>query len=352
MSNPLSGKGVPSVFEIARDQGNRNARSLYKYLSAVDSAIDDLYTQAGDAYGHTVYVDAAADPALAVGSSAFPFATISAALSYIDASGVAGEGYVVEVAAGNYAAEAVTITRPQIHLKGPHATSNQIAFARLGSVTVNFASSAGSAPTTEATISGFVFVPASGDCLTVSGSIGCTVSLVACNLYNETAKCVFVANANARLRVIRCEFQNGLSTQATVAFAGNWLDVRNCNIYPGTGQAIAQTAGVVTLDSCALQGVTDGSMLTASGTSQMNVSNCLIESSAANGNGVVLSNTAQLTIIQNVFRVPSGTGRCVDGVLGNLVVHALNVFAPTYNNKFQTAIGAGLVPASTTPTLA
>jgi hypothetical protein len=39
-------------------------------------------------------------------------------------------------------------------------------------------------------------------------------------------------------------------------------------------------------------------------------------------------------------------------VLGNVVVYALNVFAPTYNNKFQTAIGPGLVAASTTPTLA
>ena len=352
MSNPLAGAGVPSIFEIARDQGNRNARAVYRYLIAADTAISDLYAQAGEAYGHTVYVDAAADPALAVGSSAFPFATISAALSHIDASGVAGEGYVVEVAAGNYASEAVTITRPKIHLKGPQVASNQIGFAKIGAVTVNFATSAGSAPTTEATISGFLFTPASGDCLTVSGSVACTVNLVACNLYNETAKCVTVTNANARLKTIRCEFQNGLSSQATVAFAGNWLDMRNSNVYPGTGPAVAQTVGLVALDSCVLQGVTGGSMLTASGTSQMNVSNCLIESSAANGNGVVLSNTAQLTIIQNVFRVPSGTGRCVDGVLGNLVVHALNVFAPTYNNKFQTAIGAGLVPASTTPTLA
>lgn len=353
MSNPLSGKEVPSVFEIARDQGNRNARALYKYLSAVDTAIDDLYTQAGDAYGHTVYVDAASDPALAVGSSAFPFASIGAALSYIDASGVVGEGYVVEVAAGDYTAEAVTITRPKIHLKGPHAISGQISYAKLGNVTVNFASSAGSAPTTEATISGFVFVPASGDCLTVSGSIASTVSMVACNLYGESGqRAVNHTNANARLKAVRCEFQNGASALPTVAFGGSWLDVRNCNFYPGASQAVAQTAGLVALDSCVLQGVTGGSMLTASGTSQLNVSNCLIEPTAANSNGIVLSNTAQLTIIQNVFRVPSGTGRCVDGVLGNVVVHALNVFLPTYNNKYQTAIGAGLVPASTTPTLA
>lgn len=352
MSNPLAGAEVPSVFEIARDQGNRNARALYRYLSAADTAISDLYAQAGEAYGHTVFVDADADAALATGSAAFPFATIGAALSYIDANGVGGDGYVVEVAAGNYAGESLTITRPKVHIKGPQVTSNQIGFAKIGNVTVNFATSAGSAPTTEATISGFVFVPASGDCLTVSGAIACTVSLVACNLYTEAGRSVNVSNANARLKATRCEFQNGASALATIAFGGSWLDVRNCNVYPGTGPAVAQTAGLVTLDSCVLQGVTGGSMLTASGTSQVNVSNCLIEPTAANSNGFVLSNTAQLTIIQNVFRVPSGTGRCVDGVLGNVVVHALNVFAPTYNNKFQTAIGAGLVPASTTPTLA
>jgi len=34
-----------------------------------------------------------------------------------------------------------------------------------------------------------------------------------------------------------------------------------------------------------------------------------------------------------------------------LLVYALNVFLPTFNNKFQATIGAGLVAASTTPTI-
>jgi hypothetical protein len=176
---------------------------------------------------------------------------------------------------------------------------------------------------------------------------------MACNFYAEVGyRAVNCTNANARLRSFACEFQNGLSALPTIAWAGFWLEIRQANLYTGTGPALAQTAGLVQLDSCVLQGVTGGSMLTASGSSQLNVSNCYIEPSAANGNGFVLSGTAQLTIVQNLFRVPAGTGRCVDGVLGNVVVHALNVFAPTYNNKFQTAIGAGLVAASTTPTIA
>jgi hypothetical protein len=353
VSNPLSSVEVPSVFEIARDQGDRNARSLYRFLNAVEEAVNDVYGQAGEAYGYTVHVDANADAAKGNGSASFPYATIGAAVAYVEASGVAGAGYVIEVAAGSYASEHVTITRPRIHLKGPQVSQAQVGYARIGRVTVNFATSAGSAPTTEATISGFVFVPASGDCLTIGGSIPCTVSVVSCLLYGESGqRAVNVTNNDARLKATRCEFQNGASALPTIAFNGNWLDMRNCNLYPGTSQAVAQAGGLVQLDSCVLQGVTGGSMVTASGTSVANYSNCYIEPTAGNSNGFVLSNTAQLTIVQNLFRVPAGSGRCVDGVLGNVVVHALNVFAPTYNNKYQTAIGAGLVPASTTPTLA
>jgi hypothetical protein len=353
MSNPLSSVEVPTVFEIARDQGDRNARAMYRWMTAAVEAVADVYAQAGEAYGYTVYVDASADATKANGSASFPFATVGAAVAHVESEGVAGAGYVIEVAPGNYASEHVTITRPRIHLKGPHVSQAQIGYARMGRVTVNFATSAGSAPTTEATISGFVFVPASGDCLTVGGSIPCTVSMVSCLLYGEAGqRAVNVTNNDARLKATRCEFQNGASALPTVAFNGNWLDMRNCNLYPGSAQAVAQAGGLVQLDSCVLQGATGGSMVTASGTSVANYSNCYIEPTAANSNGFVLSNTAQLTIVQNFFRVPAGSGRCVDGVLGNVVVHALNVFAPTYNNKFQSAIGAGLVPASTTPTLA
>jgi hypothetical protein len=353
MSNPLAGAEVPSVFEIARDQGSRNARSLYKYLYAVNEAVGDVYAQAGSAYGRTVYVDAAADAAKATGSGAFPFATIGAALAYIDAEGVAGEGYVVEIAAGSYTAETLTISRPKIHLKGPQAHATQTTYATVGPIVVNWTSSAGTPQTTNCTLSGLLIATGSADALTISGSVAGTVSVVACNFYAEVGyRAVNCTNANARLRSFACEFQNGLSALPTIAWAGFWLDVRQANLYPGTGPALAQTAGLAQLDSCVLQGVTGGSMLTASGSSQLNVSNCYIEPSAANGNGFVLSGTAQLTIVQNLFRVPAGTGRCVDGVLGNVVVHALNVFAPTYNNKFQTAIGPGLVAASTTPTLA
>lgn len=303
--------------------------------------------------GLTVYVDANAPAGSGDGSQSTPFDTISAAIAYVEALPASSAGYIIEVAAGNYASESITITRPRIHLKGPQVSSNQLAYARIGSVTVNFASSAGTAPTTEATISGFLVVPASGDCLTVSGTEGCTVSLISCNLYCEAGqRSVTVSNTNARLKATLCEFNSTQSALSTISFGGNWLDIRNCNIYPGTGPAIAQSAGLVQADSCVMQGTTGGSLITVSGTSVGNYSNCYLEPQAANSNGFVLSNTAQLTIVQNFFRVPSGTGRCVDGVLGNVVIYALNLFAPTYNNKINPAIGAGLVAASTTPVLA
>jgi hypothetical protein len=351
MSNPLNSVEVPSVFEIARDQGDKNARAMFRWMSSAVEAVSSLYAASAEQVGHTVYVDAAADASVANGSKGQPFKTVTAAIAYVEANAPVDEGYEIHVAAGDYGAENVTLSRPQVHLRGSHVNNDQSMFCKIGRITVACDEDMGGVYNSQFALSGFL-VSSSGNCIVVDGSVACQVLMSDLYAYSGSGKALHVPQASARVRAARCTFSATTSASDCIDFAGNYLDIRNSNIYAGSAKAVAASAGTVALDTCLVEGVTGGVAVSASGSSAFNASNCLIRPSAANSSGFVLSNTAQLTIIQNVFAVPAGTGFCVNGVLGNVVVHALNVFLPTYNNKYASVIGAGLIPASTTPTLA
>jgi hypothetical protein len=334
------------LYDLLRVDVLRSAMEVRKYLKSIEAIATPGLT-----IGQTLHVDAGAIADVSDGSLHKPFKTIQEAVSWIEDHSENLISYEIAVAAGDYSSENITLTRPRIHLRGSHAQYEQTMHCRIGKITIACAENMEGVYNTQFAISGFL-VTSGNDCIVINGPIACAVYIKDVYMFSSGGRCLAVPQASARVKVTRCVLNNQGAAADTLESASAYLDLRDSNIYCGSTKAVEVTAGVLAMDSCLVEGVSGGSLITASGTSQVNASNCLIHPSAANSSGFVLSNTAQLTAIQNVFQVPAGTGFCIQGVLGNVVIHALNVFAPGFNAKYSSVIGAGLVPASTTPTLA
>lgn len=285
------------------------------------------------------------------GSLKYPFLTIQKAINYAEENLESSIGYIIKVHPGFYA-ESVVLTRAKAHLCGTHTYNDMTMFCSVRSITVNCVEDMGGASNTQYTISGILVTPSSGDCVTIAGDTDCTVIIKDCNLYasNNGQKCLVNTNTGSiKTKVNSVVFNNVLSNAVSVDISEGWLDIQRSFIYNGNSAALNFSGHTLTLDSVLMQG-SGTNVLTASGSGQLNVSNSLLETSAANANGFNLSGTVTCTCVQNVFRIPSGSGYAANGVAGVIFVHALNVFLPTYNNKFRSLMTN--IAASTTPTLA
>ena len=318
-----------------------NVPSLLKISENLSEATVEFHVAKNGTYG--------ADGA--TGSQTYPFSTIQEAVDYAEEN-VAGDlAYVINVHPGFYP-ETVVLSRPKVHIKGTHAYSDMTMFCAVSKIEINCTQDMGGVNNTQYAVSGMLVAPGSGDCVTVGGSVACTVALKDCNLYadNSGQRCLVSSNgASPKLKVNGVVFNNILTNAAGVNFASGWLDLQRCFFYSGDAESIIFSGSALTMDGVLMQ--TSGSdVLVASGSGQLSVSNCLFETSKANADGISMSGTVTCTMVQNVFRVPNGSGYAVNGVAGCVLVHGLNCYLPTYNNKIKSAMTA--VAASTTPSSA
>lgn len=285
------------------------------------------------------------------GSEEYPFLTIQNAVNHAEETVEEGLGYVINVHPGFYA-ETVTISRAKAHIKGTHAYGDMTMFCGVSKIVVNCTEDMGGASNTQYAISGILVAPSSGDCIAITGDTACTVVLKDCNLYANGAgqKCLSSTNTdNPKVKINSVVFNNIQSDAPGVTFLSGWLDLQRCFFYTGNSQAIDFTGHTLTMDGVLMQNAGDD-VLFASGTGALSISNCLFENSKSNSNGIRLSGTVTCTIVQNVFRVPSGNGYAVSGPAGCVLVHGLNCYLPTYNSKVKNTMT--IVPATTTPTSA
>lgn len=285
------------------------------------------------------------------GSEEYPFLTIQHAVNYAETNVSEDSAFIIHVHPGFYP-ETVTLTRAKAHLKGTHTHSDMTMFCGVSKVVVNCTEDMGGASNTQYAISGILVAPSSGDCISVTGNTACTVVLKDCNLYADGAgqKCLSSTNTdNPKVKINSVVFNNLQSNAPGVTFLSGWLDLQRCFFYTGNSQAIDFTGHTLTMDGVLMQNAGDD-VLFAAGTGSLSISNCLFENSKANSNGIRLSGTVTCTMVQNVFRVPSGTGYAVSGPAGCVLVHGLNCYLPTYNSKVKNTMT--IVPATTTPTSA
>lgn len=285
----------------------------------------------------------------ATGSLEYPFLTIQEAVEHAEETVEEGLGYVINIHPGFYG-ETVTLSRAKAHLKGTHAYNDMTMFCGVSKIVVNCTEDMGGASNTQYAISGMLVSPSTGDCISITGNTACTVVLKDCNLYADNAgqKCLSSTNTdNPKVKINGVVFNNLLSNAPGVTFLSGWLDLQRCFFYTGNSQTIDFTGHTLTMDGVLMQNSGDD-VLFAAGTGSLSISNCLFENSKANSNGIRLSTTVTCTIVQNVFRIPSGTGYAVSGPAGCVLVHGLNCYLPTYNSKVKNTMT--IVPATTTPT--
>lgn len=285
----------------------------------------------------------------ATGSAEYPFPTIQAAVDHAEETVDEGLGYVINVHPGFYA-ETVTLSRAKAHLKGTHAYNDMTMFCGVSKIVVNCTTDMGGASNTQYAVSGMLVAPASGDCITISGDTACTVVIKDCNLYADVAgqKCLSSTNnAQPRVKVNGVVFNNVLSNAPGATFLSGWLDLQRCFFYGGNSLSVDFTGHTLTMDGVLMQNA-GNDVLFAAGSGTLSISNCLFETSKANSNGIRLSDTVNCTVVQNVFRVPSGTGYAVNGPAGCVLVHGLNCYLPSYNNKVKSSMT--IVPVTITPT--
>jgi hypothetical protein len=285
----------------------------------------------------------------ATGSSTYPFLTIQEAVDYAEENVDGDLAYVINVHPGFYP-ETVVLSRPKVHIRGVHSCGEMTMFSSVSKIEINCTQDMGGSNTTQYAVSGMLVAPGSGDCVTVRGGVACTVILKDCQLYADGSgqRCLVSSDgASHKLRVNGVVFNNVLANAASVNSTSGWLDLQRCFFYSGDAESIIFSGSALTMDGVLMQ--TSGSdVLSASGSGQLSVSNCLFETSKANADGISLSGTVTCTMVQNVFRVPNGSGYAVNGVAGCVLVHGLNCYLPTYNNRIKSAVTA--VAASTTPT--
>lgn len=285
----------------------------------------------------------------ATGSQDYPFPTIQAAVDHAESTVEEGLGYVINVHPGFYA-ETVTLSRAKAHIRGTHAYNDMTMFCGVSRIVVNCTEDMGGSSNTQYAVSGMLVAPTSGDCVSITGDTACTVVLKDCNLYADGAgqKCLSSTNiAEPKVKINGVVFNNIQSNAPGTTFLSGWLDLQRCFFYTGNSQAVDFTGHTLTMDGVLMQTAGDD-VLFASGPGSLSISNCLFENAKANSNGIRLSAGATCTLVQNVFRVPSGTGYCVNGPAGCTLVHGLNCYLPTYNNKVKNSMT--IVPATTTPT--
>lgn len=285
----------------------------------------------------------------ATGSVDYPFPTIQKAVDHAESTVEDGLGYVINVHPGFYP-ETVTLSRAKAHLRGAHAHNDMTMFCGVSKIVIDCTEDMGGPSNTQYAVSGMLVSPSSGDCITVSGDTACTVVLKDCNLYADGAgqKCLSSINtAEPKVKINGVVFNNLQSNAPGVTFLGGWLDLQRCFFYTGDSQAVDFTGHTLSMDGVLMQ-TAGNEVLFAAGTGALSISNCLFEDSKADSNGIRLSGTVTCTVVQNVFRIPSGTGYAVNGPAGCILVHGLNCYLPGYNSKVKNSMT--IVPATTTPT--
>jgi hypothetical protein len=285
----------------------------------------------------------------ATGSLEYPFPTIQEAIDYAESTVEEGLGYVVNVHPGFYA-ETVTLSRAKAHLKGTHVHNDMTMFCAVSKVIIDCTEDMGGASNAQYAVSGMLVAPSSGDCVSITGDTACTVVLKDCNLYADGAgqKCLSSANtAEPKVKVNGVVFNNVLANAPGATFFSGWLDLQRCFFYTGNSQAVDFGGQTLTMDGVLMQNA-GNDVLFASGSGSLSISNCLFENSKSNSNGIRLAGTVTCTAVQNVFRVPSGTGYAVDGPAGCVLVHGLNCYLPGYNSKVKNSMT--IAPATTSPT--
>lgn len=127
------------------------------------------------------------------------------------------------------------------------------------------------------------------------------------------------------------------------------INVINGNCYvtdietTGTTQVAAVRSGcTLTLDSCELDA--NGDIVCETyGTGILIITNSSITNTKTNSTGILINDAGgTVTIGNNLFTIPAGTGYAIQGPFGGIVYHANNVFT-TANSFRSTAIAGGFI---------
>ena len=308
----------------------------------------------------TAYVAKSGSDSTGTGSFSKPFASVQAA---VDSLSTVTDHAAVYIMPGNYSGT-TTITRNRTHLIGLGSPRSNVNSVSIGPVVFNVSSATSSVNNDNSSICNVLINgSASEHALRFTGSA--LVSLYLVNTYcysNHAGKSgVYMDNTAAggsRLYLFDSILNSSANATSSVSLhvvsglVWQAVDTQIFNSSTSAGSRAIKLEGsskMITGDRLSISGAGDFAVEVAGSTSTMALSNSLIEQVTANASGVLLAAGAQLTAVQNMFNVPSGTGRCVNGSLGSVLVHSLNTFAA--NNRFASAMGPGVVSLSTTPTL-
>ena len=309
----------------------------------------------------TVYVAMSGSDSTGNGSFSSPYASVQAA---VDALSGATDHAVVYIMPGNYAGT-TTITRNRTHLVGLGSPRSNVNSVSIGPVVFNVSSASASVNNDNSSICNILVNGSSSEhALRYTGSALMSLYLVNTYCYNNhpgksALYMDIAATGDSRLYLFDSILMNSANTDAAAVLhvvSGLVWQAVDTQIFNSSISAASRavklegSSKVITGDRLSLSAKGDYVVEVAGSSSTMALSNSLVEQVTANASGILLAAGAQLTAVQNMFNVPSGTGRCVNGSLGAVLAHSLNTFAA--NNKFASAMGPGVVALSSTPTLA
>lgn len=296
------------------------------------------------------------------GSAEKPFASVQKAVDSL--ASVSGHA-AVYIMPGAYSGT-TTITRNRTHLIGLGAENSNVNSVSIGPVVFNVSSATGGVNNDNSSICNILMNgTASAPSLYYTGSALMSLYLVNSYCYQSHSgqsalkMDITAPVGDARLYLFSSILNSPASVESAILLhitGGVLWQAVDSQLYSASTDSDARvvklenSCKIVTADRISVSGSGMYAIEAVGSSCSLAISNSLIQQTAPNSSGVNLYPGVTFTCIQNVFDVPAGTGRCVDGSLGAVLVHSLNTFI--YNNKFASAMGPGVVPLSTTPSLA
>jgi hypothetical protein len=280
-----------------------------------------------------------------------PFLTLTAAISYIEATFTNGEPIVVRVHPGTYS-EAITLTRPRTYLIGTQSTTTVI--TNISSVTINPSVVDGGVYNSSFSLENLLLSghSSTGSVITMAGTVEYSLHIRNCYIFTSHVgqKGLLVTNTSAnkpRLYVNELLSNNIQSSAVNFDLSNCSAQLKNLTIYSGTATSlkVASTASAL----CGFMLIeTSGTLAIELGATTLTVATSSITASGANASGASVAAGGTFTTIQNFYNISAGNGYAINGSAGGIVTHVGNSFAYNTNNKYKSVLT--VLPHSTSLT--
>ena len=316
-----------------------------------------------------VIVDTQGNDVTGNGSIGAPFATIQKAHDWLVNNVASSVNAVITVNPGDYG-EDLTLTRPKTSITGPtHFNSRAVRLS--GAITVNSTTALDGVFNDVFTIQNMVISSNQSTLLTLGGTAAYTMHLQDVQLFSDEATTTLISCTNnvsggIKLNLYTCNLLNqGSSTTSVVMNNCRYGDFRQTRIFGGTGAVLTITTSNIVLESCNIQNGASGNVIVVNsaigtqfnpitaptGSIALTAGNTTFIGGSSSGNGINIAAGATAYLGQNAFSITNGSGFAIRGVSGSFVIHANNIITPGSNVKLSTAIGAGIIPMTTSFTL-